>query len=157
MSDLSNTPHTPRGGAPVGKMADLDPVEAAAVLYFRMWCDGANGADRLRMDFLSTLGIDQGEAALGAFNELCQSCTTYGRRPLMRHSLTCSCLGADESCFANLVALAGEGAREDAALIASLIVRADLALPMADLAQQVGIAFRRMMMSADLNTPPTLH
>ena len=138
-------------------MSDLDPVEAAAVLYFRMWCDGEKAADRLRMDFLSTLGINHGEAALDAFEQLCRNCMQYGRRPLMRHSLTCSCLGADESCFANLVALAGEGAREDAALIASLIVRADLALPMADLAQQVGISFRRMMNSADLHTPPTLH
>lgn len=29
-----------RGGTPVGYVTDLDPVEAASVMYLRMWCDG---------------------------------------------------------------------------------------------------------------------
>ena len=31
-------PH--RGGAPVGYVAELGPVEAGAVLCLRLWCDG---------------------------------------------------------------------------------------------------------------------
>ena len=40
----------------------------------------------------------------------------------MRHSIECRCLGGDEACFANLVATAAEGEREDALLMATLMV-----------------------------------
>ena len=149
MTDMSNPPKAPRGGAPVGHLRDLDPIEAAAVLYFRMWCEGRSVRDRLASDFLSSLGPRYGHDALSAFDGLCDVCVRYGRRPLMRHALDCSCLGADESCFANLIVLAGEGEREDAALMASLIVRPDLALQTADMAEQVALSFRRMLHSAE--------
>ncbi len=157
MSDMSNSPKAPRGGAPVGQLRDLDPIEAASVLYLRLWCEGETGRARLHQDFVTTLGPSQGEAAVGAFEDLCGLCTQCGRRPLMRHSMSCACLGADESCFANLIALAGEGEREDAALLASLIVRPGYALPVADLAASVALAFRQMMVGAQLTTSPTLH
>lgn len=146
-----------RGGAPVGHMSDLDPIEAAAVLYLRMWSDGQIGQDRMTRDFETAFGTAAGRDAMSAFDALCSHCARYGRRPLMRHALTCSCLGADECCFANLIALAGEGEREDAALVASLIVRPDLALGVADLAQEVALNFRRMVASAGLTHNKTLH
>lgn len=157
MTHMPNLSKTTRGGTAVGQLSDLDPIEAAAVLYLRLWSDGESGHERLRADFIGSLGLTHGRAALGAFDDLCLHCARYGRRPLMRHALSCSCLGADECCFANLVALAGEGEREDAAMIASLIVRPDLALPMADLAQEVALAFRRMLHTADFTNLPTLH
>jgi hypothetical protein len=159
MRDLTNHNHSRRGGATVGQIADLTPVEAASVLYLRMWGEGENGIRQIEHDFTTSLGINDGQAAFWAFESLCQNCTIYGRRPLMRHQLRCNCLGADESCFANLIGAAGEGAREDAALMASLIVRPDLALPLADLAQQVAIAFQRLIDAAPEVTPKdtTLH
>lgn len=66
----------------------------------------------------------------------------------MRHALHCKCLGADEACFANFIATAATGEREDAMLIATLIVRADVAPLIASLAAEVGLAFRQMQLAA---------
>ena len=52
----------------------------------------------------------------------------------------CPCAGADECVFARFVALAAEGAREDAVLMAALMVRADIALGLATLAESIGLA-----------------
>ena len=62
----------------------------------------------------------------------------------MRHQVTCKCLGADESCFATLIGYASEGAREDAMLMAMTLVRPDMAGVLAGLAEDVGLALRRM-------------
>ena len=49
----------------------------------------------------------------------------------------------DECVFARFVALAAEGAREDAVLMAALLVRADLALCLAGLAESIGLGLMR--------------
>ena len=36
-----------RGGAPVGYLSDLNAVEAAAVLYLRMWSEGAEAQAKM--------------------------------------------------------------------------------------------------------------
>ena len=64
----------------------------------------------------------------------------------MRHGFECPCLGADESCFANLIVQAVDGDPEDAMLIASLLVRADMAHCAAALARDVGLALKRLSM-----------
>lgn len=61
----------------------------------------------------------------------------------MRHAPACPCIGADEACFAALVADAAEGAREDAMLISTLIVRPDFAPAAAACAEELGVALRR--------------
>lgn len=144
-----------RGGAPVGQIGHLGPVEAGAVLYLRLWSDGPAGQRDARADFDLALGRDGAEAALAALGGLCDLCARHGRRPLVRHALTCRCIGADESCFATLVAAATEGAREDAMLLAALLVRADMAPALTDLAQRFGLALRRMACAAPpAATPP---
>lgn len=139
-----------RGGAPVAQLADLEPIEAGAVLYLRLWSDGPDARARVWTDFATTLGPDAGRQAAGAFESLCELCARHGRRPLMRHDLNCRCVGADESCWANLIGYAGEGAHEDATLLAMNLVRPDMAAALAGLAEQVGLALRRMT----LVTPP---
>lgn len=124
----------PRGGAPVGQLADLGPVEAGAVLCLRLW--QAEG-DRLA----GTLD----PAALAAFSSITRLWQDFGRRPMMRHGPACRCLGADEACFAQLVASAATGEREDAMLIACLMVRADAAPGLAALAEDFGLALRRAL------------
>ena len=153
-----------RGGAPVGFITELDAVEAASVIYLRLWCDGPDAQAQVWNDFASGLGPDQGRKALKSFEDLCSLCTRHGRRPLMRHSVQCKCLGADESCFANFIATAAIGEREDAMLIATLLVRPDVAPLIASLAADVGHAFMRMRLSAPRDiathskeTPKTLH
>ncbi len=144
-----------RGGAPVGHLADLSPVEAGAVMYLRLWSDGGQSRADAASDFEVALGADVGRAAMMTLDRLCALCAHHGRRPLIRHGLECSCLGADENCFAQMIASASEGAREDAMMMASLIVRADYAPALASLSEELGLALRRM--TSEVPMPTTGH
>jgi len=136
-----------RGGAPVGHLAELNAIEAGAVIYWRLWADGLDGQRRTQSDFRRALGDKHGCEAVDALAQIFDMCVRHGRRPLMRHGLDCKCLGADESCIANFIGYASECKREDAALIATLMVTPDLCMPMAALAQTFGLALRRMALA----------
>ena len=137
-----------RGGAPVGYITELDGIEAASVIYLRLWCDGPESRASVWNDFASSLGTDQGRKALKSFKDLCTLCYKHGRRPLMRHSVNCKCLGSDESCFANFIGTAVTGDRDDAMLIATLLIRADMAPLLTSLATDFGLALKRMNLRA---------
>lgn len=125
-----------RGGLPVGHFDDLAPLEARVVAALRLWDpDG------------STTGPAR---ALGELLALCQH---YGRRPLLRHAVGCPCLGADEACLARLVATAATGGREDAMLIATLMVRPDVAPALSAVAQDFGLGLARAT-GPDKPAPP---
>lgn len=145
------TPH--RGGAPVGYVAELGPVEAGAVLYLRLWSDGPEAQAQVKQDFATALGPEPGRKAARSFATLCDLCARHGRRPLMRHHVACKCLGADESCFANFIGYASDGEREDALLIATTLVRPDVAPLLVGLAQDVSFALRRMSIRASGTAP----
>ncbi|MEP5760098.1 MAG: hypothetical protein ABJ327_12470 [Litoreibacter sp.] len=156
-----------RGGAPVGFITDLDGVEAAAVIYLRLWCNGADAQAQVWSDFAVALGAMQGRKALQSFEQLFSLCSNYGRRPMMRHSVNCKCLGSDESCFANFIAAAADDDHEDAMLIATLLVRPDYAAIITPLAADFGIALKQMRLRAPVELmhgmadprakPQTLH
>jgi len=133
-----------RGGAPVGFIAVLDGIEAASVIYLRLWCDGPESQESVWNDFASSLGPAQGRKAVKSFENLCSLCSTHGRRPLMRHSVNCKCLGSDEACFANFIGTAVTGDRDDAILMATLLVRPDVAPLLTSLATEFGLALKRM-------------
>ena len=143
-----------RGGAPVGFITELDSIEAASVIYLRLWCDGPDAQAQVWNDFASGLGPDQGRNAVQSFEELCRLCARHGRRPLMRHSVQCKCLGADESCFANFIATAVDGEREDALLIATLLVRPDVAPLITSHATNFGLALKRMNLASPREIQP---
>ncbi len=126
-----------RGGAPVGYLYELAHVEAKAVQFLRLWSEGPEAQSLIWTEFQTALGADNGRIAQQSFENLCTLCGRYGRRPMMRHHSSCKMIGADESCFANLVALAANGEREDAMLISTLLVRADSAPGSAALAAEV--------------------
>ncbi|WP_170763806.1 hypothetical protein [Ruegeria lacuscaerulensis] len=147
--------HSTRGGTAVGRLSDLTPIEAGAVMYLRLWGDGASGRADAASDFKVALGVDCGRAAMLTLDRLCSLCANYGRRPLIRHGLGCSCLGADENCFAQMIAAASEGAREDAMMMATLIVRPDFAPALTSLSEELGLALRRM--TAAIPIPNTGH
>ncbi|MEO8531940.1 MAG: hypothetical protein ABI459_11985, partial [Deltaproteobacteria bacterium] len=137
---------------PVGLLADLDVVGAGAVLYLRLWLDGPQARAKVAYDFDLALGYEQGLKAFQCFEQLCTLCLQYGRRPLVCHQLACACLGADEACFANFIAAATNGECEDALMIASLLVRADLASILTSEAQAFGLALKRMALTAPART-----
>jgi hypothetical protein len=148
MNDMS--PICPqRGAASVGRLSDLDPVQAGAVLYMRLCWGHPDALSVLSQDFAPFLDAASADQAARGFHQLASLCQTHARRPLCAHALNCACLGGDEACFAHLVSSAAQGAREEALMMALLLVRADFAPLITGLAQQAGLALRRMALRAD--------
>ena len=139
-----------RGGATVGVLSDLSPIEATAVRHLRQWFSSPETRLDMRDDVSDRLGPELCEIALETFGQLCKLCVEHGRRPLMRHGLTCDCLGADENCFANMIAAAADGQVDDTMLFASLIVRPSMARELLPLASEFGHLLRQMTTA----TPP---
>ncbi|ALI56238.1 hypothetical protein [Celeribacter marinus] len=69
---------------------------------------------------------------------------SHGRRPLLSHSKSCNCVGADEAVFVQFVRLAADGQREDATLMALLMIRAQVAPIAVSLAEQLGLLVRML-------------
>ncbi|MEM6759139.1 MAG: hypothetical protein AAF601_06630 [Pseudomonadota bacterium] len=134
-----------RGAAPVGYLHELDPTEEGAVLCFRRWNAGHRAQAEIWDQFATALGPSAVESALDSLNTVCDLCARHGRRPLVRHAVNCPCLGGDESCFATFIGYACEGAREDALLIATTMVRPDIAPMLVAHAAQFGLALRRVV------------
>ena len=156
MSDMTPI-RPPRGAAAVGRLTDLDPIEAGAVLYMRLCWDNPDALAALSRDFVPLLGPSSGDLAARGFHQLSSLCQSHARRPLCPHSLNCACLGGDEACFARLIASAAEGAREEALMMALLLVRADFAPMVTGLAQEAGLALRRMSLRAETALATPLH
>ncbi|GGL70246.1 hypothetical protein [Wenxinia marina] len=119
-----------KGSAPVGSYDDLDPLGRAAVSCLR------------------ALRRDAALPAAGPLADLCGLCARFGRRPLSAHAEECPCLGGDEACFARLVELAAAGEREEALMLAMLLVRADVAPLAVAMAEQAGLGVMRMATGA---------
>jgi hypothetical protein len=131
------------GGAPVGRLAELAPLEARVIRYVRLWSAGDDGQAAVLAELGERHGPAAGRALGDRFRDLVDTTLRHARRPLMRHALDCPCAGADECVFARFVALAAEGEREDAVLIAALMVRADVALGLVRLAEEIGLGLMR--------------
>ncbi|WP_298920526.1 hypothetical protein [uncultured Roseobacter sp.] len=143
-----------RGGAAVGFLTELTSIEAASIIYLRLWSEGPQRQAEVCSDLARFLGDAHGLKAMRVFEQLLELCGRHGRRPLMRHAVECRCIGADEACFANFVAIAAEGDREDALLIATLLVRPDVAPLVASLASDFGLALKRMDMKSPRDMAP---
>ncbi|SFR59167.1 hypothetical protein SAMN04488005_3093 [Yoonia tamlensis] len=134
------------GGAAVGQLSEQPPLTRYVAMYFRMWCDGPEGQTAVWQDLAAGLGERHGRTAMENLETLFDLCARYRRRPLMRHAVGCKCLGADEACFSHFVTTAAEGDNQDAMLIATLIVRADIAPLITPLAADFGRALKRMIL-----------
>lgn len=129
-----------RGAQRVGLLEDLDDVERLAVRWLRHWQRDPEGQAALERTLGMALGQERARNVSGVFADLMEIGEKYCRRQLCRHGLYCNCLGADEAVFAHLVEAAANGETEDAALLAALIVRPDMALCFSGLAAEFGIA-----------------
>lgn len=127
-----------RGGAPVGMMAELPVLEKGAILLLRLWCDGEAGQHQVAHDFTLAFGPDRARTEVEQLSDLLHLILSGGRRPLMRHGRDCQCFGGDESAFANLVAAAVVGEREDAMVFALVLMSPDHAFAAVELAGRFG-------------------
>lgn len=133
-----------RGGTPVGTLDGLPPDEARLIRLLRGWCDGADGQKSIWNDLALAIGPGAARSALSALEHLLHLFAEGGRRPLTRHHGACRCVGSDEAVFARLVVLAASGEREEAMLLASHLLRADLLAVAVDLAQTLGLHLMRL-------------
>ena len=129
-----------RGGAPVGMMADLPVVEKGAILFLRLWCEGAQGQRQVAQDFALAFGPDRAVVETERLATLIRVVLGGVRRPLMRHGTDCQCFGGDESAFANLVAASVVGEREDAMVFALALMTPDRAFDAVTAAEGFGLA-----------------
>lgn len=124
------------GAFPVAAIERLPGAEALVVRCLRGWSDGPEPV----MALLSpALGPVKARACLRAMGDVMAIVLRHGRRRIIRHGARCACVGSDEAIFAHFVMVAATGEREDAMLIASLLVEGPLLLPMVDAARQAGL------------------
>ncbi len=123
-----------RGGAAVGMLQELPLLEYGAIVLLRHWCDGDTGRAAVEADF-AALG-PRADAGLALLAELVALFVGHGRRPLMRHGVSCACFGGDEAAFAQMIAAATVGDRDDALGLALIL------LPMAQAFVAVQAAVR---------------
>jgi hypothetical protein len=138
-----NAPARHPGAAAVSRLAELPPLERQVIRCLRLWCAGPEGQRAVRCELGARHGDAAAERLAAAFGDLLELTAGHARRPLMGHAVDCPCAGGDECAFARFVALAAEGSHEDAVLMAALIVRADLALGLASLAEGIGLGLMR--------------
>ena len=136
--------HHQRGGAAVGVLNKMDAWEANLVLNLRLWCVGPDGQSRVWDEYRRALPPAEARSECHKFKALIRTITARCHRPLVRHDVTCACMGADEGIFVNLVRTASDGHLNDAALIATLLTGPAQAEQIAILAAQVGECTRKI-------------
>lgn len=150
-----------RGAAPVAHVADLPDEEVWMIAAIRLWSEeqGAGNAD-LAEAVAARIGPQRGRRVVSIFSDLMTLMAEHARRPILRHKPSCSCVGADEAVFVNFISAATHGPREDAILIATLLMRPDMAAIAVSLAQSLGLELRRGLALARNSRPTrgvTLH
>lgn len=140
-------PVADRGGAPVGQLAELPPVELTAIVFLRAWCEGGAARADIGQGFVQRLGPEKGAAAAWQFDALMKLVLANARRPLMRHGIECPCFGGDEAAFANLVATAIVGDRDEATLFASILLNGYAVFDAVRAAEALTDAFLALMRS----------
>lgn len=149
-----------RGAAPVARLDDLTEEEAWTIAAIRLWSEeGGAGNAALAEAVAGRIGRERGRRVSSLFGDLMTLMADHARRPILRHRPACSCVGADEAVIANFVTASTQGPREDAMLIATLLLRPDVAPLAVSLAQMLGLELRRGLALARRGPPcdVTLH
>lgn len=130
----------PRGGAPVGVLAELPALERGAIAILRLWCDGVEGQAQIARDLSQAFGPARAGAELDRIATCLDVVLSGARRPMMRHASDCACFGGDESAFAHLAAAAVVGDRDDALVFALALVSPQHAFAAVQAAEGFGLA-----------------
>ncbi|WP_299650775.1 hypothetical protein [uncultured Jannaschia sp.] len=138
------TPPPNPGAATVADLQAMDGAQALGVMLLRDWFDGPEGRTRVEGVFAEAFGPAGGDMAREAWADFAALLTSGTRRPVMRHAVTCRCVGADEAVIAQVVTLAARGEREDAMFVLSLLVPGDRLLSAVQTAERAGIALLRL-------------
>jgi hypothetical protein len=129
------------GELPVAAMQGMEPLAALVIGALRGWNRGGAGAALATLRAQMTEG--QAAAAMAAMCDLAGILGAARRRPLACHAPECPCVGADEATFARFVREAALGEREEALLLASLMVDGLAITGLTDAAQRFGLHLYR--------------
>jgi hypothetical protein len=135
------------GAAPVSRVEVIDAQSLFLITALRLAsrgtdCKAADSWAALWDGLALNVGAERASEAHKAFEGLMTLFVRHGRRPLMTHDGSCSCIGADEAVFAQFVCLAADGEPEDAMLMGMLLLRADIVPLAVGVAQQLGLLTR---------------
>ncbi|ANB33829.1 hypothetical protein M2324_002468 [Rhodovulum sulfidophilum] len=148
-----------RGAAPVATLDELPPLERAAIRCLRGWSDGPMTRARMRRNFGQILGprAEAQEELLDALTDLVRG---GGRRPMASHRPAHREVGGDENAFAQMVAAALGGEREDAFLFALALLGPHAASQAVAIAEELGFALLGLVRAHPANahvSSPVLH
>ncbi len=134
-----------RGAEAVATIAALPFHEALIIGSLRARCDGPDAMASFASELSGLQGASRAAMILDRLDDFFDLTLRHVRRPVMRHGATCSCVGADEAVLAHLVTISASGDREDAMLMACLLVRSDVAPLVVSLAQALGLELMRSL------------
>lgn len=147
------TAGTSVGGTPIATAVELSSLQRRVVRYVRAWFESPGGANAVLTEAGQLLDPGSAWSVVSNLNAIFRTLARCGRRPLVRHKPDCICVGTDERCFAHFIETAATGQREDALLLASLMVREDAAPLVVAHAQRLGLALMRMDMGGGDSAP----
>ncbi|WP_120501772.1 hypothetical protein [Roseovarius sp. EL26] len=131
------------GGLTVSSIEVMPAPEVFLVRCLRLWCDSQAGPSDVRDRLAEHMGPTRGAICYSAMEDMFSVLFRHSRRRLVRHSSECKCVGADEAILAHFVTTAATGAREDAMLLASLLIEPTMMMSLTESANQVGLHLRR--------------
>lgn len=126
------------GAVAVATIQTLAPWEATLLLNLRLWLDGPEGQREVWTEYAESFSGASAHQPMRRFERLLNIIGTHASRPLVRRGVLCACVGSDERVFVHLVSTASAGHLDEAAKIATLLVGAEWAQSLAELAQKVG-------------------
>ncbi|WP_010142099.1 hypothetical protein [Oceanicola sp. S124] len=132
-----------RGAEPVARITALPFQEALLIGALRARAAGPEAQRQFSTELADLMGASRAAEAEAALDGFLEVTLRHARRPLMRHGLTCACVGADEAVLAHLMTISTSGEREDAMLMACLLVRPDMAPAVVSQARTLGFVLLR--------------
>ncbi|MBR9762707.1 MAG: hypothetical protein GYB53_04040 [Rhodobacteraceae bacterium] len=132
-----------RGAEPVARITALPFQEALLIGALRARAADAEARAQFSAELGDLMGPQRAAETEAALEDFFEITLRHVRRPVMRHGLTCSCVGADEAVLAHLMTISTSGEREDAMLMACLLVRPDMAPAVVSQARTLGLVLLR--------------
>ncbi|EAQ23152.1 MULTISPECIES: hypothetical protein [unclassified Roseovarius] len=129
------------GEMPVAQISEMHHLNRLVVASLRAW--NAGGALRAHALLCERMAEPMALAAFEALHDLTEALGATLRRPLRCHTPQCGCVGMDEAAFARFVEEAALGDREDALMMASVLVTARGILPLTEAAARFGLCLHR--------------
>jgi len=127
------------GARPVTTLAGLSEAEALLVCGMRRMAEGPAGVRAWQAELAGAAGPEAAAAACEALRRMRDILAAHGRRTVMHHARGCACVGADEAVLAHVVMTSATGDRDEAMLLASLLVDGPVLVPLVEAAAQAGL------------------